>query len=573
MPASSSCLASWLPNGTPVCNVAAYDLLGGAIVDGGQVAFVWSSFRGDLSQGEIRVRRMNLDGTSVPGWPSYGLSMADRRSFEPTYVCTDGDGGVIAVWAEEAAPAFTLWAQRMDRSGTIPAGWPSTGILVSTTMLEPIASIAPDGVGGVFIAWEDRRQGSQNSDVYIQRISSTGSISPGWPDGGLPVCIADGTQGRVQVSLDDQGGAFVAWSDRRLGSARVYASRITGSGSLAAGWVADGTPASTETSNQDDPQIVSDGSGGLLVAWDDWRPPIGTCCLGNVYAQHFKSDGSIHPGWDPAANRVCNGDGLQVVRSIVSDGAGGGFVAWMDYRKTSPPDMDIYATRINSDGTFAPGWPDTGLALCARPGPQFPGSMVSDGHGGFWVSWDETPPEPHAYDVYVKHVAPDGTPYGTSEGSPVCTASGSQSGEHLANVPGGGAMVAWVDGRTYEFVGDELLWGDSDIFATLVSDAGTPTYSARAPIAMRVVRPNPSPGKSEVLFDLERDGAVTCRIFDALGRKVRTLLDAASFSAGAHRALWDGKDDQGRHAPSGVYFIRVESGGASETRRLVRVRQ
>ena len=55
------------------------------------------------------------------------------------------------------------------------------------------------------------------------------------------------------------------------------------------------------------------------------------------------------------------------------------------------------------------------------------------------------------------------------------------------------------------------------------------------------------------------------------GREVRILRDALS-PAGWNAEFWDGRDDGGRRAPSGVYFGRVEAGGKSAVTRVVRMR-
>jgi len=57
---------------------------------------------------------------------------------------------------------------------------------------------------------------------------------------------------------------------------------------------------------------------------------------------------------------------------------------------------------------------------------------------------------------------------------------------------------------------------------------------------------------------------------------VRTLVDEVQ-EAGYYTITWDGKDNDGRQVPSGVYFYRLTAGGTSwenrgdfvATRRMV----
>ena len=61
-------------------------------------------------------------------------------------------------------------------------------------------------------------------------------------------------------------------------------------------------------------------------------------------------------------------------------------------------------------------------------------------------------------------------------------------------------------------------------------------------------------------------------IHDLAGRHVRTLVADSPQPAGGHEVLWDGLDDGGQEAPSGVYFYRLETRDQTLTRRMSLVR-
>jgi flagellar hook assembly protein FlgD len=61
---------------------------------------------------------------------------------------------------------------------------------------------------------------------------------------------------------------------------------------------------------------------------------------------------------------------------------------------------------------------------------------------------------------------------------------------------------------------------------------------------------------------------VDLRIYDVSGRQVRGLTRQL-YDAGTHELVWDGKDDLGRAAASGVYFLRMEAGGYRAARTVV----
>jgi flagellar hook assembly protein FlgD len=51
------------------------------------------------------------------------------------------------------------------------------------------------------------------------------------------------------------------------------------------------------------------------------------------------------------------------------------------------------------------------------------------------------------------------------------------------------------------------------------------------------------------------------------GEVVRTLVNESK-ARGAHRAIWDGRNDSGARLASGVYLLRIEHDGQSVTRKL-----
>ena len=91
--------------------------------------------------------------------------------------------------------------------------------------------------------------------------------------------------------------------------------------------------------------------------------------------------------------------------------------------------------------------------------------------------------------------------------------------------------------------------------------------SGAGALAIRALGPNPSNGPTTVSFALAAAGEVDVRILDVRGRAVRSVLQGGR-DAGEHVVVWDGCDERGRAAPSGVYFARVglRRGGAEEVR-------
>jgi len=101
-------------------------------------------------------------------------------------------------------------------------------------------------------------------------------------------------------------------------------------------------------------------------------------------------------------------------------------------------------------------------------------------------------------------------------------------------------------------------------------------YGALAPapawLVLHAPSPNPFNPSTVVGFEFPRAVRAGVRIFAADGRLVRVLAPARIFAAGNHTLRWDGRDEQGRTASSGVYVVRLDAGGESRTQRAVLVR-
>ncbi|MHB8079635.1 MAG: FlgD immunoglobulin-like domain containing protein [Candidatus Krumholzibacteriia bacterium] len=83
--------------------------------------------------------------------------------------------------------------------------------------------------------------------------------------------------------------------------------------------------------------------------------------------------------------------------------------------------------------------------------------------------------------------------------------------------------------------------------------------------------PNPANPRVTVSFGLPTAGPATLTVHDARGRRVRTLL-AAQQLPGDGQVVWDGADDAGRQAPSGVYELRLDADGRVARRSVTLVR-
>ena len=82
--------------------------------------------------------------------------------------------------------------------------------------------------------------------------------------------------------------------------------------------------------------------------------------------------------------------------------------------------------------------------------------------------------------------------------------------------------------------------------------------------------PNPFSESTRIRYSLSTAGNVRLSVFTAAGRRVAELVNEDQ-SAGAHHISWAGRSSSGTRLPAGVYFVRLETPGFSQTRKTVRL--
>ncbi|NUO81362.1 T9SS type A sorting domain-containing protein [candidate division KSB1 bacterium] len=80
--------------------------------------------------------------------------------------------------------------------------------------------------------------------------------------------------------------------------------------------------------------------------------------------------------------------------------------------------------------------------------------------------------------------------------------------------------------------------------------------------------PNPFNPSTTITYSLPLNKKVTLRIYDMMGRVVRTLVDDQMQSAGRYKVQWDGRNQHGTRVASGVYLYALEFGNFKKTKSM-----
>ncbi len=80
--------------------------------------------------------------------------------------------------------------------------------------------------------------------------------------------------------------------------------------------------------------------------------------------------------------------------------------------------------------------------------------------------------------------------------------------------------------------------------------------------------PNPFHFSTKFSFELLSDGKSDLRILDIEGKTVKTLV-SSRLKSGKYTIDWDGKDNNGNHLKSGIYYYRLKVNKQIITKSLV----
>jgi hypothetical protein len=588
----------WEADGIPVCTAFWIQNVSLAITDEASGAIVfWGDYR-DGTEAEIYAQR--VDGSGNPLWPANGLATTTTGPEQYlASIVSDGAGGaVVAIEETRAGSEADIYAQRVDAFGDIRwteggvgigtgassqyqpiavsdeaegaivvyhrldslgysiqaqrisgAGalqWPAGGVNVcSSSDDRQVGQAIPDGSGGAIIAWT-AYTGSEDSDIYVQRIDAAGNAL--WTAScGVPVCTTSGKQSDPALATDGSGGAIVSWSDYRDGvsSADIYAQRISAGGSVL--WAEGGIPLCAATSNQVGSRAAADGSGGAIVVWQDYRSGMKSV---DVYAQRVDASGLAV--W--TTNGVAlTGTGAQNLPCISSDASGGAIVAWLDDRGVTG-NNDVYAQRVNGAGVAQ--WAPYGTPIATYDAAMTYPEIVGDGTGGAIIAWRNR-------DVglpYAQRVGADGTgqwaEFGVTIGIPV----GSVTRLQIASDQGGG-IVASLEIQRCE---KRKTYVQRLNALGVVTDAGIPAAST----ALHQNYPNPFNPRTTIAFELLETAGITLDIYDVSGRFVARIAEGR-WEGGHHEVVWDGRNAAGAPCTTGVYFCALRAGSQCLTRKMV----
>jgi hypothetical protein len=458
--------------------------------------------------------------------------------------CVAAHGDTVdVVWYDNRDGNYEIYYKRSSDGG---ATWGPDARLTN----EPSGSYNPSiAVAGsdIHVVWEDER--NQDIEVY-HKCSTDGGVTWG-PD--VQVSTMSGPQAVPSVAVV-AGCVYVAFVDfSLLGNSEIYFCRSVDGGTTWDSAVQISYAAGFSSA----PSIAASGS-NVHIAWEDSR-------LGwwnsEIFYRRSTNDGV---NWS-IEQQLTDDTTFSNTPSIAVSG-NNIHVAWQDMRDGN---FEIYYKNSTDNGQT---W-ITDMRLTNNAGDSYYPSAAASG-SNVHITWQDN--RDGNDEIYYK-VSND---YGMSW-DPDIRLTDDQSTSQNASIAVAGQKVhvVWTDERDGNW---EIYYKRNPTGNTGINELTSATVSNINLIAT----PNPFHHTTEIRYSILGTGyqeqelrnsnfemrKPTLKIYDVGGRLARVFNPESCIMDHVSTIRWDGTDQADRRLGSGVYFVKLESGGLVATEKVLLVR-
>ncbi|HEY3296062.1 MAG TPA: T9SS type A sorting domain-containing protein [bacterium] len=464
--------------------------------------------------------------------------------------CSDGSGGFFALqsWGNDES-GYEAFLGHVSSEGQVlnngRAGWVWEGADVTDYgMMSSL--ISPDSAGGCYVSFQ---LWYPETGVYLMRMNA--ECQRMWTQ---PVCldtVAWYQSNETKVATTADGSCIVAWS----GSAGYRLGGVSAAGTLR--W----TVAVSDYSDWDlpHPKLTTDGQNG---AYCTWMENVNAPEMFHVHAQHVNENGEEL--WPHGGLRVSTQASWQAQSRPMTDNAGNLIVIWTN--ESEGIGYDLRAQKMSPDGARL--WSDSGRVVCNAPTSQRNPAVVSDFAGGVFVAWEDANDINNGKShISATHLDSDGfsgpDPYWVqNEGGIISdTAANANVSPVIIAGAAGSAVVLWSQDLNQSAGSAYSLFAQRISAAPLASGSDVILHPSAFSLSQNY--PNPFNPTTRISFDLAKAGMTKLTLFNLLGQEVRTLTNEY-LTAGAHQVNLDASC-----LPSGLYIYRLESGSSTASRKMI----
>jgi hypothetical protein len=309
----------WAGNGVLATSLSSFDKPNYSICpDFAGGAYIGYDFFISAADIDIYLTHATAAGTA----PTIGVATPVSLQQNPQVVPDDA-GGCFITFQDNASGDYDIKFARY--SNALSSLFGTVNLTQAALNSQAVPKMIPDGVGGVYVAWQDDRSALQSLDLYATRRNANGSLAAGWGSTGTRLCGKTTFQINYSLVTDAQHGLYAVWEDTHNGVSQNFATHFGSAGVILPGWSDDGDQIGPYSATR--VQSVSDGAGGIEILSLDARTP----STQTFSANHLTPARASYP-LTPTGGRVVVSSFLPLIGSFVSDDQGGAFLVWSDNR-------------------------------------------------------------------------------------------------------------------------------------------------------------------------------------------------------------------------------------------------
>lgn len=281
---------------------------------------------------------------------------------------------MFLVWQDyRDAGRGRIYLQRVSDGGQVAEGWPAGGRPANTGLAEQTnPKITVDGQGGAYLAWSERT--GRRLQLRLGRRAANGDSVSGWPAAGQPITDFFHTVRSISIAAGANGRAALVWQETdTLGVSSLQAARLAADHSPATG-LSSPTTLVASAVDLTAPTLKSFGN-EVLAVWSEWQSG-----SSSVFAQRLSLESAL-----TVSEKVALGAGsLGRSAPVVLVDSAGASIAWESH---AGGNSDVHVQRINTLGGLASGWDSSGVVIGGGSGSRYAPSLASDDAGGLIVTW------------------------------------------------------------------------------------------------------------------------------------------------------------------------------------------
>ena len=256
-----------------------------------------------------------------------------------SHIIADNEGGAFLFWLENQNNKSILLAQHVDSTGR--QLWGKRAIALSNSNQSVLSySVQISDFSAIYLAWQIQKS---EKEIYHQLLSLSGKQL--WGTGGKIATAKKGNKTNPQVLTADST-IILSWTNEinkdKDKDKDIFIQKFNTKGIHR--WK-DDVPVVQLPRDQFGQKLLSDGQGGAIIAWIDKRLE---SVRPDIYAQRISSAGKQL--WGPLGIAIASHiNSEKSYPSIVSDLRGGAITIFKEIRESKG---EIYAQKIFNTGTY-----------------------------------------------------------------------------------------------------------------------------------------------------------------------------------------------------------------------------